>query len=234
MAQHAFIIQLPLWHTVGITYINRKRVDIHHRPKPNANCFVTRKLMLCARCTMVIHGNMTTHACLELVTSQHWRHNITVPSRSQRQHWPTKHWLPPAGVWRWGRRRHGRCSSGRSWRRTRRRGKWRKFCSKDIASDCEPALPRRSTRRRKPSYQYGFNVASIWMGVIVEIGVLLPRRLNLFIAERWLLPRQLGAVGVCISRRVLSEPSCCCRCCVFLTLLFVSADRNCDFMLIKA
>jgi len=52
-------------------------------------------------------------------------------------------------------------------------------------------------------------------------------------AERWLLPRQLGAVGVRISRRVLSEPSCC-RYYVFLTLLFVSADGNCDFMLIKA
>jgi len=26
---------------------------------------------------MTIYGNMTTHACLELVTSQHWYHNIT-------------------------------------------------------------------------------------------------------------------------------------------------------------
>jgi len=52
-------------------------------------------------------------------------------------------------------------------------------------------------------------------------------------AERWLLPRQLGAVDVRISRRVFSEPSCC-RYCVFLTLLFVSADGNCDFMLIKS
>ena len=71
------------------------------------------------------------------------------------------------------------------------------------------------------------------MGVIVEIRVLLPRRLNLFIAKRWLLPWHVGAVGVCISRRVLSEPSRCCRYYVFLTLLFVSADGNCDFMLIK-
>jgi len=32
----------------------------------------------------------------------------------------------------------------------------------DIASDSEPALPRRSTRRRKPPDRYGFNVTSIW------------------------------------------------------------------------
>jgi len=44
-----------------------------------------------------------------------------------------------------------------------------------IVSDTEPALPRRSTRRRKPPDRYGFNVSSIWMGVIVEIRVLLPR-----------------------------------------------------------
>jgi len=43
-----------------------------------------------------------------------------------------------------------------------------------------------------------------------------------------------GQLAFCISRRVLSEPSCCCRYYVFLTLLFVSADGNCDFMLIKA
>jgi len=49
---------------------------------------------------------------------------------------------------------------------------------------------------------------------------------NVFIAERWLLPRQLGAVGVCISRRVLSGLSCCCRYYVSLTLLFVSANSN--------
>jgi len=29
---------------VGVTYINRKTVDIHHGPTPNANCLVTRKL----------------------------------------------------------------------------------------------------------------------------------------------------------------------------------------------
>ena len=27
---------------------------------------------------MTIYGNITFHACLELVTSQDWRHNITV------------------------------------------------------------------------------------------------------------------------------------------------------------
>jgi len=31
----------------------------------------------------------------------------------------------------------------------------------DIASDSEPALPLRSTRRRKPPDRYGFNVAAI-------------------------------------------------------------------------
>ena len=81
----------------------------------------------------------------------------------------------------------------------------------DIVSDSDPALPRRSTRRRKPPGRCGFNVASIWMEEIVEIRVLLPRHLNVFIAERWLLPRQIGAVGVGISRRVLSGPSFCCR-----------------------
>jgi len=52
----------------------------------------------------------------------------------------------------------------------------------DIASDSEPALPRRSTRRREPPDRYGFNVASIWTGEIVEIRVLLPRRFHVFIA----------------------------------------------------
>ena len=37
-----------------------------------------------------------------------------------------------------------------------------------------------------------------------------------------------------ILQRVLSEPSCCCRYYVFLMLLFVSADGNCDFVLMKA
>jgi len=78
MAQHAFTIRLPLWQTVGVTYINRKTADIHHGQTPITNCLVTRKLMLYARCTMTIYGNMTTHACLVLVTSQHWRHNIIV------------------------------------------------------------------------------------------------------------------------------------------------------------
>jgi len=38
------------------------------------------------------------------------------------------------------------------------------------------------------------------------------------IVKRWLLPRQLGAVGVCISLRSLNAPfsvitvKCCCRC----------------------
>jgi len=57
---------------------------------------------------------------------------------------------------------------------------------------------------------------------------------DLFIVECWMLSRELGAVGPCISREVLSEPSCCCRFHVFLMLLFVSADGNCDFMLMKA
>jgi len=51
-----------------------------------------------------------------------------------------------------------------------------------IASDSEPALPRRSTRRRKSPDRYGFSVASIWTGEIVEIRVLVPRRLHVFIA----------------------------------------------------
>jgi len=30
---------------------------------------------------MTIYGNITFHACLELVTSQDWRHNITFNQR---------------------------------------------------------------------------------------------------------------------------------------------------------
>jgi len=43
----------------------------------------------------------------------------------------------------------------------------------DIVSNSEPALPRQSTRRRKPPDRYGFNVASMWTEEIVEIRVLL-------------------------------------------------------------
>jgi len=68
----------------------------------------------------------------------------------------------------------------------------------------------------------------------LEIRALLPRRLNVFIAERLLLPRQHVAVGVCISWRVLSGPPCWRRYYVFLTLLFVSAEGNCGLILSKA
>ena len=63
----------------------------------------------------------------------------------------------------------------------------------DIVSDTKPALPRRSTRSRKTPDRYGFNVASIWTGVIVEMRVLLPRRFNLFI--RGTLIAATGARG---------------------------------------
>ena len=53
----------------------------------------------------------------------------------------------------------------------------------DIANDSEHALPRRSTCRRKSPGGYDFNVASIWTGEIVEIRVLLPRRLHVFVWE---------------------------------------------------
>ena len=58
------------------------------------------------------------------------------------------------------------------------------------------------------------------------------------IVRRWLLPRQLGAVGVCISLRSLNAPfsviavKCCCRC--HRTWLFcVSADDSFDFCWLK-
>jgi len=163
---------------------------------------------------------------VRMVQTKHLANHSIVVARSQRQRAPTEHWLLP-GNWR-----GGRCSSGRSWWRARWRENDESSVPEDTVSDSVPALPRRSTRGRKPPNRCSFNVASNWMGEIVEIGVLLHRRLNVFIAKRWLLPRQIGAVGVCISWRVLSGPSCCCRDYVFLTLLFVSADGNCDFMLI--
>ena len=150
------------------------------------------------------------------------------------RHGPTKHWLLPRGIWRCVRRRHGRCTSGRSWGRTRWRTKDKSSVAEDTVSDSEPVLLRRSTRRRKPLIgmvlmSLQFERGWLWRLVCCRLAAL-----TCLFAERWLLPRQLGAVDVCISRRVLSEPSCCCRYYVFLTLLFVSADGNCDFMLIKA
>ena len=57
--------------------------------------------------------------------------------------------------------------------------------------------------------------------------------------KRWLLPRQLGAIGVHISQQGSNAPflvivvNCCCRC--YQTYrFFVSADGNCVFLLIKA
>jgi len=53
-------------------------VDIHHGLTPNAKlpCH-TKTHMLYARGTMTIYGEITFYACLELVTSQDWRHSIT-------------------------------------------------------------------------------------------------------------------------------------------------------------
>jgi len=70
----------------GVTYIKQKTVDIHHGSTPNAKlpCH-TKTHMLYARCTMTIYGNITFHACLELVTSQDWRHNITESKTHNRE-----------------------------------------------------------------------------------------------------------------------------------------------------
>ena len=98
----------------------------------------------------------------------------------------------------------------------------------DIACDSERALPRRSTRSRKPPDRYGFNVASIWTVEIVEIRVLSPLSRNVDCCHD-----RSGSWRLYFTR-VLNGPPCCCLLLRVLELLFVSADGNCSFMLIKA
>ena len=68
----------------GRNLYQQKTLDIHHGSTPNAKLACHMKThMLYARCNMTIYGNITFHACLELVTSQDWRHNITVTRQKE-------------------------------------------------------------------------------------------------------------------------------------------------------